>query len=97
MKRRDFEEVRKIFVNAGLTLLDDVYKSVDAPMKCADENGYLFSRSLRTVEDNYGKNKKYQHYFSLKNKYYWENMLHYIETNVAIGTKLISHKEDYHS
>ena len=67
MKRRDFEEVRKIFVNAGLTLLDDVYKSVDAPMKCADENGYLFSRSLRTVEDNYGKNKKYQHYFSRDN------------------------------
>ena len=45
MKRRDFEEVRKIFVNAGLTLLDDVYKSVDTPMKCVDENGYLFSRS----------------------------------------------------
>lgn len=97
MKRRDFKEVRKIFVNAGLTLLDDVYKSVDAPMKCVDENGYLFSRSLRTVEDNCGKSKKYQHYFSLKNKYYWENMLHYIETNVTTGTKLISHKEDYHS
>lgn len=95
MKRKSIEYVIQTFKKAGLELIDLDYKSVDSPLKCIDNEGYLYYRSLRTVEDNLYKKNLYNHKFSIKNKFFWENILHYMSINVNTGTILLTKKEDF--
>lgn len=96
MQRKTIDYVKKCFMDMGLTLLEDTYKSVDTPMKCCDKNGYLFYRTLRTVEDMKQKGEaNYKHKFSIKNIYCWDNIQHFMETEVDTGTILLTSKEDF--
>ena len=95
MKRRTIEDARSWFENAGLELLENEYKSVDTPMKCRNKDGYLFNRSLRTVEDSKGKNQAYCKPFSIRNTYFWDNIQFFMENYVDTGTKLLTEKENY--
>ena len=95
MKRRTLEEAKYIFSLANLELLSTVYKSVDTPMKCKNTDGYLFNRSLRTVEDALDKTQAYSKPFSIKNTYFWENIIYYMDNYVTTNTVLLSKKQDY--
>lgn len=96
MQRINLDIVKQIFKDNGLILLENQYVSVDTPMVCKDIDGYLFFRSLRTVRhDALISKQNFKHRFSKRNKFYWENILHYMEQNVNNGTVLLSNKEDY--
>lgn len=95
MKRRTFDDAKTWFEKAGLELLATEYKSVDTPMKCRNKDGYLFNRSLRTVEDAMGKDQSYCKPFSIKNTYYWDNIQYFMENNVDTGTVLLTEQKDY--
>ena len=96
MEKLSYEQAYKEFAEQNLTLLETTYKNVDVPMRCANQDGYLFFRSLRTVR-HMGKNKTNNNQlFSLKNKYCWDNVLHYMEKEVSTGTTLLSSQLDYH-
>lgn len=95
MKRRTIEEARRWFESVGLELLESEYKSVDTPMKCRNKDGYLFNRSLRTVEDSKDKNQAYCKPFSIRNTYFWDNIQFFMKNYVDTGTKLLTEKENY--
>ena len=96
MERKTLEYAREKFAERGLTLLTTEYKSVDTPMDCVDSDGYHYFRTLRTAEKVMARTQNnFQHRFSLKNKFFWENIQHYMETQVNTGTILLTKKEEY--
>lgn len=95
MKSYTLEEAKKLFANSGLTLLAETYKSVDKNMECIDKDGYKYYRSLRTILDKRNKSVEIKHIFSIKNKFAWDNINHYMNQAIFNGTKLLSQKTDY--
>lgn len=95
MKRIDFKEVKKQFEQAGYILLDEDYKSVDKPLTCKDLDGYLYYRTFRSLRKMNKNIANYKHRFSIKNKYYWENIQHFMDINVDNGTILLTTKNEY--
>lgn len=87
-----FEETCDYFIQAGLEILDiKEAKGIDYKYKCKNKQGYLFSRSLRSVMRQIKNNKTDNiHLFSNKNPYFYENMLHYINVFVNNGTILLT-------
>ena len=98
MKKFTLEEIKKIFNDVGLTLLDEEEKGIDYKHKCCDKDGYLYRRSAHTCQYTLKNNKKFngdvQHTFSTKNEFFYENMMLYMDKNVTNGTKLLSTKEE---
>ena len=95
-KKITLEETQKFFSELGLAILEETEsKGVEYEYKCADKEGYLYSRSLRSVKHQLKHNKtEYTHTFSTKNKFFYCNLLHYIELNVDNGTTLLSEEKD---
>ena len=98
MRKFTLEEIRQIFNDVGLTLLDEEEKGIDYKHKCCDKDGYLYRRSAHTCQYTSKNNKKFngdvQHTFSTKNEFFYENMMLYMDKNVTNGTKLLSTKEE---
>lgn len=98
MRKFTLEEIRQIFSEVGLTLLDEEEKGIDYRHKCCDENGYLYRRSAHGCQYAAKKSKRFngdvQHTFSTKNEFFYENMMLYMDKNVTNGTKLLSTKEE---
>ena len=92
MKSYTLEEAKKLFANSGLTLLAETYKSVDKNMECIDKDGYKYYRSLRTILDKRNKSVENKHIFTIKNKFAWDNINHYMNQAIFNGTKLLSQK-----
>ena len=44
------KEIKKIFNDVGLTLLDEEEKGIDYKHKCCDKDGYLYRRSAHTCQ-----------------------------------------------
>lgn len=89
------EQVRDIFSQVGYVVLENESKGIDYKYKCQDKDGYLYSRSVHSVQACLKKGTgNFSHIFSQKNEYFYENMLHYIEVNVKSGTILLSKKDD---
>ena len=89
------EEIRNIFSQFGLTVLDTEYKGIGYKYDCVDKEGYKYSRSASSAKATLRKGRKNNgHIFSTKNPYFYDNMLHYIKNNVKNGTVLLSKKSD---
>lgn len=95
MQRYKYEDARRMFLESGLILLENDYKSVDQKMLCEDMDGYRYIRTLRTVIDKRDKTVMNPHIFSSKNPMAWYNIRHYMDVNVGNGTKLASDESDY--
>jgi len=95
MKRYSYEQVKEMFEQAGLNLLDEDYRSVDEKMLCEDADGYRHMRSLRVVMNKAKYDAIAPHIFSSKNPMAWYNIQHYVDKFVANGTKLASSQGDY--
>lgn len=94
-KKFTIEQVKEIFEQFDLTVLEAEAKGIDYKYKCIDKEGYLYSRSVHSAQAVLKKGRKNNgHIFSTKNPYFYDNMLHYIENNVTNGTILLSKKED---
>ena len=91
-------EVKKIFSDFNLSVLDIESHGVDYKYTCQDEFGYLYSRSVHSLQRSkiYGK-YNFNHVFSTKNKYFYENMQHYMKNNVRSNTILLTQKENIQS
>ena len=95
MERIDENIVKKEFLEAGYQIIDGSYTSVDKPLTCVDTNGYLYYKTLRTIRQQQNNGRLYQHRFSIKNKYYWENIQHFMKNYVDTGTILLTKKEEF--
>ena len=91
-------QIKELFIEYGLTVLDNESKGVDYKYKCIDKDGYLFSKSVHSLERSIkqGQDGK-SHAFSIKNPYYYDNMLNYINKTVNNGTRLLTDKKDIKS
>lgn len=97
MERIDENIVKKEFEKAGYRIIDGKYTSIDKPLTCTDANGYLYYKTLRTIRQQQNNGRLYQHKFSTKNKYYWENIQHFMSTYVDTGTVLLTKKEEFNN
>lgn len=91
------DEIRKMFDNVGLKLLDEESKGTNYRYTCQDEEGYLYKRTAHSSQrvlksDKYTMNVN--HTFSTKNPYFYDNMLLYIKKNDDFGTELLTEKND---
>jgi very-short-patch-repair endonuclease len=95
MERIDKILAIKEFAEAGYYITEGEYTSVDKPLTCIDLEGYLYYKTLRTVRQQQKNGRAYQHKFSIKNKYYWENIQHFMNTKVDSGTILLTQKDEF--
>lgn len=94
-KKFTIEQVKEIFEQFELTVLEDEAKGIDYRYKCMDKEGYLYSRSVHSAQATLKRGRKNNgHIFSTKNPYFYENMIHYMDNNVTNGTVLLSKKEE---
>lgn len=94
-KKFNIEQLQSIFEKFGLKILETEAKGIDYKYKCIDKEGYLYSRSAHSAQSTLKRGRKNNgHIFSTKNPYFYDNMLHYIKTNVTNGTILLSKKEE---
>lgn len=97
-QKTTIEEIRKIFNQVGLELLEDESKGVDYKYDCRDSDGYLYKRSPRTCLHTLRKNKRYgvnvEHTFSTKNPYFYRNMMLYMDNHNDCGTVLLTEEKD---
>lgn len=94
-KKVPIEEIKKVFEQHGLILLETKSKGTRYRYKAKDKNGYLYLRSYATVKKSPKKNGFNPVFtFSTKNPYFYENMLLYIKNNVFSKTVLLTKKED---
>lgn len=99
-KKLTVEEIKEMFANVGLELLDDESKGTNYRYKCRDREGYLYARTTHSSQKvlKSGLYKMNPHHtFSTKNPYFYENMKNYIEKYSQFGTVLLSNKEDIRS
>lgn len=94
-KKFTIEQVKEIFEQFELTVLEDEAKGIDYRYKCMDKEGYLYSRSVHSAQATLKRGRKNNgHIFSTKNPYFYENMIHYMDNSVTNGTVLLSKKEE---
>lgn len=94
-KKFTIEQVKEIFEQFELTVLEDEAKGIDYRYKCMDKEGYLYSRSTHSAQATLKRGRKNNgHIFSTKNPYFYENMIHYMDNSVTNGTVLLSKKEE---
>ena len=94
-KKFTLEETQDIFSKFGLTILENEAKGIDYKYTCIDSDGYLYKRSTHSIQTCIKRNiSGFSHIFSTKNPYFYENMIHYIQNNVKIGTILLTKKEE---
>ena len=94
-KKFTIEQVKEIFEQFELTVLEDEAKGIDYRYKCMDKEGYLYSRSAHSAQATLKRGRKNNgHIFSTKNPYFYENMIHYMDKSVTNGTVLLSKKEE---
>lgn len=94
-KKFTIEQVKEIFEQFELTVLEDEAKGIDYRYKCMDKEGYLYSRSVHSAQATLKRGRKNNgHIFSIKNPYFYENMIHYMDNSVTNGTVLLSKKEE---
>lgn len=94
-KKFTIEQVKEIFEQFELIVLEDEAKGIDYRYKCMDKEGYLYSRSAHSAQATLKRGRKNNgHIFSTKNPYFYENMIHYMDNNVTNGTVLLSKKEE---
>lgn len=95
MERIDENIAKEEFTKAGYQIIDDKYTSIDKPLTCIDSEGYLYYKTLRTIRQQQNNGRLYQHRFSIKNKYYWDNIQYFMNTNVDTNTVLLTKKEEF--
>ena len=95
MERIDENIAKQEFIEAGYQIVEGKYTNIDNPLTCVDTNGYLYYKTLRTIKQQQRNGRAYQHKFSTKNKYYWENIQHFMSVSVNTGTKLLATKEEF--
>ena len=94
-KKFTIEQVKEIFEQFELIVLEDEAKGIDYRYKCMDKEGYLYSRSVHSAQATLKRGRKNNgHIFSTKNPYFYENMIHYMDNSVTNGTVLLSKKEE---
>lgn len=94
-KKFTIEQVRDIFNEFDLEVLEEKSKGIDYKYTVRDKYGYLFSRSVHSAQAVLKKGRRNNgHIFSTKNKFFYKNMIHYIEKEVKTGTVLLTKKED---
>lgn len=96
MEKITLEETQQYFTMVGLTIVDELEsKGIDYRYKCQDNQGYLYARSLRSVKHQLKTNKTTNiHIFSIKNPYYYDNMIRFIQYEVSNGTQLLTPKHE---
>lgn len=90
----DIEDIKKIYEDNGLVLLETATKGITKNYKCRNSEGYLFNYGAKHLKDHSISNHG-PHVFSSKNPYSWDNVLHFMESRVDNGTALISTKLDW--
>ena len=88
------EDIKKIYENNGLKLLESTSRGICKNYKCCDDEGYLYYYGARNLQKQSASNNKL-HRFSSKNPFAWENVLHFMEQNVHNGTILVSTSSDW--
>lgn len=88
------EDIKKIYENNGLKLLESTSRGICKNYKCCDDEGYLYYYGARNLQKQGASNNKL-HRFSSKNPFAWENVLHFMEQNVHNGTILVSTSSDW--
>lgn len=92
------EQIKDTFNRLGLTVLEEESKGVEQQYKCMDKEGYLYYRSMHTVETCLKRNiGGINHRFSVKNPFFYDNMLKYIELNTNNGTIILTQKQEIKS
>lgn len=98
MKKLTLEQAKLEYAKHGFELLDVEWKSAEKPHKCKDSNGYLYNKTLSNIRQIGIYNQmSFNKPFDTRNEYYWENVLHYMTTNVDNNTLLLSNKSDFTS
>lgn len=96
-KKLTIEEIKQMFANVGLELLDTESKVTNYRYKCRDKEGYLYGRTAHNSQKVL-KSGTYKmdlhHTFSTKNPYFYENMCRYIEIHGQFGTALLTERKD---
>lgn len=96
MKKMTLEQARSEYTLHGFELLDTKWSASDRPHKCKDKDGYLYAKTLSNIRQIGTHNKmSFNKPFDIRNKYYWENVLHYMDVNVNNNTLLLSTKSDF--
>lgn len=95
MKKIDENIARKEFAQAGYQIIEGKYENIDTPLMCMDSDGYLYYKTLRTIRQQQKNGSSYKHRFSTRNKYYWENIQHFMNINVDTKTILLTTKEEF--
>ena len=88
------EDIKKIYENNGLKLLESTSRGICKNYKCCDDEGYLYYYGARNLQKQGASNNKL-HRFSSKNTFAWEKVLHFMEQNVHNGTILVSTSSDW--
>ena len=97
-KKFTIEETKEIFEKFGLEVLDTEAKGIDYKYTVRDKEGYLYNRSTHSAQATLKRGRKNNgHIFSTKNKFFYENMIHYIDKEVKTGTILLTKKEEIKS
>ncbi|MGL4453669.1 MAG: hypothetical protein ACRCTZ_21125 [Sarcina sp.] len=86
MRKKSYEEVKKVFEDRGLILLSGEYVGSKVKMDCIDDYGYKYSLSFGNVSDERTKNPNK---YDVKNPYTIYNIENFIKIN-NITCKLIS-------
>lgn len=98
MKKLTLKEARSEYENHGFELLDTKWNGGDKPHKCKDKGGYLYNKTLSNIRQiGIYNHASFNKPFDTRNKYYWENVLHYMDINVNNNTMLLSEKSDFTS
>lgn len=96
MKKLTLKQAKDEYNKYGFILLEDEWGSAEKPHKCMDSDGYLYNKTLSNIRQIGTYNKSsFNKPFDTRNKYYWENVLHYMENLNEV--KLLSKKEDFTS
>lgn len=84
-KRKNIEDVRKLFLENGWTLIDNEYKNETQKLTCVNEIGYKIYTCYRDFNEN-----KSSFVFSSKNKYTIDNMRIFLDNNNMSHFKILS-------
>lgn len=98
MKKLNINDVIEEYRSRGFVLYQDEWLGTEKPCKCMDSDGYLYEKTLSNIRQiNVRNYRSFVKPFDIRNKYYWDNVLHYMQYNVSNGAILLSSNEDFTS
>lgn len=98
MDKLTITQVKEEYAKHGFMLVEKYWKNTSTPCMCIDSDGYLYNKTISNIRQMGRQNKGlFNKPFDTRNKYFWENVLYYMDNKVSNETKLLSVKDEFRS